>query len=39
MKDIFKVNCWSKEEKEFMKKVSDIFEWNGWSDNTSRYKL
>jgi len=37
--DILSINTWNIGEKEFMKQVIDILEWNGWSDNMFRYKM
>ena len=39
IRDILSINTWNMGEKEFMKQVIDILEWNGWSDNTFRYKM
>ena len=39
LSDILTVNTWNMEEKELKKQVVDILEWNGWSDNTFRYKM
>jgi len=39
IEDILWINKWVKDEKDFTKEIVDIFDWNGWSDNTGRYKL
>lgn len=39
IEDILWINKWGKDEKDFTKEIVNIFDWNGWSDNTGRYKL
>ncbi|WP_338840124.1 hypothetical protein [Flavobacterium ginsenosidimutans] len=33
------INKWTEKQKDITEKVVEIFEWKGWSDNTSRFKL
>ncbi|ABQ07685.1 hypothetical protein [Flavobacterium johnsoniae] len=37
--NLLEINKWTEKQKEITEKAINIFDWNGWSDNSHRFKL